>query len=246
MKVIGHRGAAGLALENTVDAIKAGIAAGVDSIEFDIRLTKDEQLVLVHDADLGRISRHSYHLHDHVIDRLPFLKRFPRIHEQSAKRLKQLALREGLKIATLEEAIKAVGNTPIIIDGKGNNWAKSLVKFLRSQESLPPVYVCSFDKNEIVEFHNLMPEIPIYITEFTHALEAIRLARLTGLYGISLNFWLLNPFTYLLARFHHLEINVYTVNQPWLAALLSLLYPKVGIITNVPHKMQFLRPKLKR
>ena len=49
MLVIGHRGAAGLAPENTVEAIQAGIDAGADIIEFDIRLTRDNVMVLVHD-----------------------------------------------------------------------------------------------------------------------------------------------------------------------------------------------------
>ena len=49
MLVIGHRGAAGLAPENTIEALRAGVKAGADMLEFDIRLTKDNITVLVHD-----------------------------------------------------------------------------------------------------------------------------------------------------------------------------------------------------
>ena len=49
MLVIGHRGAAGLAPENTLEALQAGLDAGADILEFDIRATKDNVLVLVHD-----------------------------------------------------------------------------------------------------------------------------------------------------------------------------------------------------
>lgn len=57
MKIIGHRGAAGLALENTLESLRAGINAGAHSIEFDVRLTKDGEVVLCHDSDLKKISQ---------------------------------------------------------------------------------------------------------------------------------------------------------------------------------------------
>ncbi len=49
MKIIGHRGAAGLAPENTLASIKAALAAGVDQIEIDVRVTTDDVPILNHD-----------------------------------------------------------------------------------------------------------------------------------------------------------------------------------------------------
>ena len=57
MLIIGHRGAAGLAPENTMAAIAAGIEAGSDMIEIDVRLTRDNQLVVIHDPRLVRTHR---------------------------------------------------------------------------------------------------------------------------------------------------------------------------------------------
>src|SRR6266568_4653225 len=54
MLIIGHRGAAGLAPENTIDAMRAGVAAGADMLEFDVRLTKDGIPVIIHDASTRR------------------------------------------------------------------------------------------------------------------------------------------------------------------------------------------------
>jgi glycerophosphoryl diester phosphodiesterase len=48
--VIGHRGAAGTAPENTIAAIKRAFALGADYIEIDVRLTKDKVPVVLHDA----------------------------------------------------------------------------------------------------------------------------------------------------------------------------------------------------
>lgn len=52
MLIIGHRGAAGIAPENTIESLQAGLDAGADMLEFDVRLTADNIPVLGHDAHL--------------------------------------------------------------------------------------------------------------------------------------------------------------------------------------------------
>jgi glycerophosphoryl diester phosphodiesterase len=49
---IGHRGAKTYAPENTLASFKKAIEIGVDTIESDVRKTKDNQLVVIHDADV--------------------------------------------------------------------------------------------------------------------------------------------------------------------------------------------------
>ncbi len=51
---IGHRGAASLAPENTLAAVRAAAAAGVDGCEFDVRRTADGACVIIHDDNLKR------------------------------------------------------------------------------------------------------------------------------------------------------------------------------------------------
>ena len=53
-RIIGHRGAAGLAPENTVSGIRAAAAHGVSWVELDVRLTRDGRAVLLHDETLER------------------------------------------------------------------------------------------------------------------------------------------------------------------------------------------------
>lgn len=57
--VIGHRGAAGHAPENTIAAFDRALAMGVDGVETDIRATRDGVLVLLHDATVDRTTRGS-------------------------------------------------------------------------------------------------------------------------------------------------------------------------------------------
>lgn len=54
VQTVAHRGAKYFAPENTLVAVRAGINRGADMIEVDVRRTKDDRLVLLHDSDLRR------------------------------------------------------------------------------------------------------------------------------------------------------------------------------------------------
>lgn len=54
MLVIGHRGAAAVAPENTVAGVERAFADGSDAVEVDVRLSGDGRLVVVHDATVDR------------------------------------------------------------------------------------------------------------------------------------------------------------------------------------------------
>ena len=55
--IIGHRGSPNIITENTIPSFEKAILQGVDGLEFDIRLSKDNQIVIFHDKDLKRLSR---------------------------------------------------------------------------------------------------------------------------------------------------------------------------------------------
>jgi len=54
LTVFAHRGGAGLAPENTRGAFRQAAALGVDGCELDVRLSKDGEVVVIHDATLDR------------------------------------------------------------------------------------------------------------------------------------------------------------------------------------------------
>lgn len=54
MLIVGHRGGAGMAPENSLQCIEKGIQTGADMIEIDIHLTKDGELVVCHDQTIDR------------------------------------------------------------------------------------------------------------------------------------------------------------------------------------------------
>ncbi|MEK6570557.1 MAG: glycerophosphodiester phosphodiesterase family protein [Bacteroidota bacterium] len=52
--VVAHRGCSGRAPENTVAAFEMALEFGADMIECDVRLTKDDEVVVFHDRTLNR------------------------------------------------------------------------------------------------------------------------------------------------------------------------------------------------
>lgn len=53
-KIIGHRGACGYAPENTLESIKTAAEMGVEWVELDVKLTKDQVPIIFHDDTLDR------------------------------------------------------------------------------------------------------------------------------------------------------------------------------------------------
>jgi glycerophosphoryl diester phosphodiesterase len=54
--IIGHRGASSHAPENTLAALRLAVEAGADGVEFDVRLSRDNVPVVIHDRDLRRVT----------------------------------------------------------------------------------------------------------------------------------------------------------------------------------------------
>ena len=54
LRIIGHRGAAGMAPENTLVSFDKALADGADFIEIDLRESKDGEILIFHDATLER------------------------------------------------------------------------------------------------------------------------------------------------------------------------------------------------
>ena len=69
-KFCAHRGVSALMPENTLPAFAASLALGADEIEFDVRLTRDNKLVVSHDHDVGRISNGTGLIHELSLDEL--------------------------------------------------------------------------------------------------------------------------------------------------------------------------------
>ena len=70
IKVCAHRGASGTHPENTLVAFRQAIEIGCDMIEFDLRLSADGQVVVIHDANIDRTTDGTGHTSDLTLKQL--------------------------------------------------------------------------------------------------------------------------------------------------------------------------------
>lgn len=217
MRIIGHRGASGLALENTLPSLELARLLGVNAIEIDVRKTSDNKLVVFHDSDLTRLSNQE-----------------TKISDLTLNQVQKIVLNDGQSIIpTLEDALTMIGKVPIIIELKQSDCVDELVKVLEKFPRLD-ITIASFKLGELTKLRSLLPEITLIGLEGTKPFDIIHFARDRKLNGIGLRFWLLNPLTYFLARRQKLSLYVFTVNSRLLGRIISVLYPGVGICTNHP------------
>ena len=73
MQLIGHRGARFEAPENTIPGFRYAIDLGLTAVEFDIRMTGDGHLVVIHDATVDRTTNGEGEVSSFTLDRIQAL-----------------------------------------------------------------------------------------------------------------------------------------------------------------------------
>ena len=69
-KIWAHRGASGYAPENTLEAFELAAKMGADGVELDVQLTRDGELVVMHDETLDRVTDGRGFVKDYTMDEL--------------------------------------------------------------------------------------------------------------------------------------------------------------------------------
>lgn len=219
-QVIGHRGAAGLALENSSMAIQRAINQSKAAIEIDVRLTRDHKLVVCHDADLVKMANNS-----------------SRIADYTWTDLKKIPLNDGSKLLLLEEALELIGDRSVLIEAKdlGSELAvvATLDKFPKARAT-----VISFKRQVLLEIQKLRPKQKLYVSDHKDAIDVVQFAKRHNIKGIVLNFWLLSPHVYWLCRKADLDVMVYTINSRFLFWFVRRLYPRASICTDYPNRFK--------
>jgi glycerophosphoryl diester phosphodiesterase len=215
-KVIGHRGAKGLALENTLAGFDLAQKLGVDAIELDVRRTRDGQYVVCHDDHLHRVS-----------DSHGSIKRL------TYDELHDIALNNGEHVPLLRDALASIEDTPVVVEIKIRKHTEEICNIVDGFPHLT-VSFASFKRDVVADCVRLRPNIPTFLLAGIDPFDAFRTARHLHAAGVGLKFWLMNPFTYFFARMYGMKLYVYTVNRPWVVRFLLKLYPDVDICTNLP------------
>jgi len=200
-KIIGHRGARGLAPENTLASFTEALAAGVDEIELDVRVTKDGICVLNHDKFLhdisGRSLRHM-RIADCTLDELQSFRQ---------------------DIALLEDAIELIDRSvPIIVEVKPRVPTAEVIavidRFLAKGWQPSDFLLASFSQRTLRQLHAALPGIEKVVNEHFGGFHATWRARRVQAKRLAFNqhnlWW---GFIASMAK-HGYKIIAYTVNDP--------------------------------
>jgi len=125
---IAHRGASAYEPENTLRAFEEAIRLGADMIELDVRLSKDGELVVIHDDRLERTT-----------DGFGF------VGDKTLAELKTLDAGRGEKIPTLREVLDITkGRARLVIELKEEGTEELALNLIRESGSTDEVIVVSF------------------------------------------------------------------------------------------------------
>lgn len=151
--VIAHRGGAGLAPENTLLAFKIAEKLNVDAIELDVRLSKDKQLVVIHDATIDRTTDGTGYVSELTVDEL---KAYDAGYYLKTDEGSYPFRNKGITIPTLEEVFQNVKKTPLIIELKDANHEveKKVAKLIKKYNMKKRVIVGSFHDASLERFAN--------------------------------------------------------------------------------------------
>lgn len=133
IRVIGHRGAAGVAPENTLAAIRRGIStgAGADAIEVDVHLTRDGRLVLLHDDTVDRTTDGHGRLDQLSLEEAQRLDAGFRFTPDLGRSFPYRGT--GIRLPTLDEAAEAAAPLPMVVEVKSPASGLALARWLRGR-----------------------------------------------------------------------------------------------------------------
>ena len=114
--VIGHRGAAAEAPENTLEGFRLAIAQGADALELDVHRSADGVPVVIHDPDLRRTTDRSGPVAALTVAELQAADAGARFTADGGRSHPWRG--RGVRIPTLDEVLRAVPGVPLLIELK--------------------------------------------------------------------------------------------------------------------------------
>lgn len=182
--IIAHRGYSAKAPENTFSAFQAAIDAGAKIIELDVTLTKDSQLIVIHDDTVDRTTNGKGNVSDFTLDELQNLD----AGEWFSPEFK------GEKLPLLAEVLDVFGNKVIInIEIKSQldpdtPIARKVVDVIKNKACTSSVIISSFDHNLLKQVNELDESIKIGVLSDEDNLDNVDIVEQTkSLNGISFN-----------------------------------------------------------
>ncbi len=209
-EIFAHRGASGYAPENTLEAFRLAMEQGADGIELDVHLTKDGEVVVIHDETIDRTGNGHGKVRDYTLEEL---KKFS-FHNHMEKY-------QGIQIPTLKEVLDLVKDSSLKVNIElktGIYWYEGIeektMEIVKSRKMEDRVIYSSFNHYSIQKIleQDVHAETAYLFSDVTLNME--KYAKDTGVKG-------LHPAVYHLKMADFLEtylksglkVRVWTVNN---------------------------------
>jgi glycerophosphoryl diester phosphodiesterase len=188
---IAHQGGEDEFPSNTMYAFKSALKAGADMLELDVGVTKDDQVVVMHDTTLDRTTSGKGTIASHTLAQVEKLDGAYWFHAstddaykhgRSAKAYTFRGVATGkrkppkgfkasdFRVPTLKAVLKAFPHTPINIEIKGRTKAEAVAEYLKNADVLGALLkhntrrdliVVSFKQEAVDRFHQIAPQVPL-------------------------------------------------------------------------------------
>lgn len=197
MLKIGHRGARAYEPENTLRSFKKALELGVDAVELDVRKTKDNAIVVVHDPDVERTTNGKGLVADLTLNEI-----------------KNLATEKGEKIPTLEEALDFLDKkAKILIELKEHGFEEKLLELIHERGLQKNVIIVSFIEDALKKIRALDKEVETGLIYVKHKNPIKAALELKANYLLSL-YRFTHTANVQKAHEKGLKVVVWTVNKP--------------------------------
>lgn len=237
-KIWAHRGASGYAPENTMEAFRLAVQMEADGVELDVQLTKDGEIVVVHDERIDRMSDGTGRVVDYTLEELKQFN-FNKSHP---------GYEEVCRIPTLREVLECLKDTGLMVNIELKTGSipyegieRKTAELVREMGYEKRILYSSFNHRSLLKVREYQPDAKLAFLFSNELSKAAEYAKLNGVQG-------LNPYVSFTlceeemreCRRNNIEINVWTVNDR--KDMKRLIEAGVeGIITNYPDTARQVR-----
>jgi glycerophosphoryl diester phosphodiesterase len=140
---IGHRGARAYEPENTLSSFRRAVELGVDAIELDVRKTKDNEIVVIHNSDVNKTTDGSGAVSDFTLEEI-----------------KRFVTEKGEHIPTLEEVLDAVGKrVKVLVELKEPGIEENVLDLIQRKRLIENVILISFHEDVLRKVRELNDKV---------------------------------------------------------------------------------------
>jgi glycerophosphoryl diester phosphodiesterase len=215
-KIYGHRGASEYAPENSMEAFQLAYDMGADGIEFDVQMTKDGHLVVIHDEEISRVSDGNGYVKDLSLEEIRQFN-FNRTHPGF----------DEIKAPLLEEVLdqfsqkKSKSNSEFLLNIELKNsvfsyqgMEEKILKIVKDKKVFERTLFSSFSHSSMLKLRDIETEAKVAFLYCDGIMDIADYAERYKVYSVNPAWYHMNNkevFDNLRER--GIEVNIWTVNS---------------------------------